>query len=797
MYLQVSKQLKIMGMILLASVVAGCSMSGKDWAESQLETGQEHLANQRYHKARVAFKNVLQEYPDHIEAHYYLGVAQQNLGKWGSAFAQFSRTLELDENHVRARLAIAEMYLNANHPERAEKEIDKILEKHGDNPEALILRSRSRARLQNWEGAQADAEAAYKLDAKSIEVLRLLARIHVHEQRPKQAIAMLRQAEQLYPNDLRVKLGLAKIYVDQIDHKNAESILEEVIEKAHDKVRFLIQAAKLYANLGRIDRGESIIKQAIALNTDENADLAMVDFLAQNKGIEQSKKALLKFIEQNPKNEKLLFVLAEMQKDDDLYQDAIATYQKIIKLDPELTSFGPEAKRKLATLYLAEGEVINAQKEVNALLKFDARDAEALLIRSNIYVAKNDIKSAISDVNSALVYQPGSLPALRTLARLYITQKNLKLAKEALEKAVGVDPRQTKSRLELAGLLAKMGEVDAASNQLDQILAQSPADIPAFRAKINLFVGAERWSEALASADLVEQRMPGSALGPYLRGVVFVAQDKHKPAREQFKRALQISPTAAEPLIALVKSYIAKNQSDQAQALLTDLVSNDPNNILARQLLAEELWRIKRYDEATRIYRGLMELKPDWPLPYLKLGEIMLAKNEPKAAIEVLSNGVKASPQDASLRLKLSQVYEAEGFYDRAIGQYERILANKKSSDIAANNLAMLLVTHKKDPESLDRALTIVKRFKVSNNPLFMDTLGWVHYHRGDYDEASSVLSDAVAKAPKLSVIQYHLGMTYYKKGYTKLAQKHLQNALSSGSDFPGKSEAKATLTKL
>ena len=58
------------------------------------------------------------------------------------------------------------------------------------------------------------------------------------------------------------------------------------------------------------------------------------------------------------------------------------------------------------------------------------------------------------------------------------------------------------------------------------------------------------------------------------------------------------------------------------------------------------------------------------------------------------------------------------------------MLARDPRNDVAANNLAMLLVTHRTDGASLERASKLTARFAESSNPAFLDTYGWVLYAR-------------------------------------------------------------------
>ena len=60
------------------------------------------------------------------------------------------------------------------------------------------------------------------------------------------------------------------------------------------------------------------------------------------------------------------------------------------------------------------------------------------------------------------------------------------------------------------------------------------------------------------------------------------------------------------------------------------------------------------------------------------------------------------------------------------------------------------------------------------------DTLGWVLYKRGDYQQALSILQDSAQKAPESPEIQFHLGMTASMMGQTELAKSALRTAANS-----------------
>ena len=113
------------------------------------------------------------------------------------------------------------------------------------------------------------------------------------------------------------------------------------------------------------------------------------------------------------------------------------------------------------------------------------------------------------------------------------------------------------------------------------------------------------------------------------------------------------------------------------------------------------------------------------------------------------------------------------------------------------NNIASLLTDHKGDKSSLERARQLAAPFESSDQPVLLDTLGWVYYKLNDIDSALPLLKKAVDGAPKSGVLRYHLGMAYYKKGSKAAAKSELTRAFATKERFTGEDEGRATLKAL
>ena len=136
------------------------------------------------------------------------------------------------------------------------------------------------------------------------------------------------------------------------------------------------------------------------------------------------------------------------------------------------------------------------------------------------------------------------------------------------------------------------------------------------------------------------------------------------------------------------------------------------------------------------------------------------------------------------------------GRQDEAIALYETLLKRAPDDDRYANNLAYLLIEFKGDNPSLTRALALTQRFKESNNPGYLDSLGWTHYKLAQYGDAVSVLERALQQAPDAPLLQLHLGLALHKNGDTSRSRELLKKALESNITAPGRDEAKLLIAQ-
>jgi len=363
---------------------------------------------------------------------------------------------------------------------------------------------------------------------------------------------------------------------------------------------------------------------------------------------------------------------------------------------------------------------------------------------------------------------------------------------------VELNPNNAQARLALALYYGKSGDIVSANKMVDEALKLSPNNYDALGAKYELLMAKKDVKAAQGILEKIKATYPDIPTSYYQLGKFYVSQRKYDAALREFEQASTKFKGSYQLMAAIINVYLTEKKPEKAIARLNDEIAKEPSSrLFVHELLAEVYITQKNYKEAEQALRKAIEANPKWNIPYQNLANVYVVRGNFSSADQVYQEGLKAIPDDTQLLLSMAGTYERNKNYDKAIAAYERVLSKQPANDIAANNLASLLLDHATDTDSLKRAQELVGRFVTSPQPAFQDTLGWMYYRSGQLDKAIDVMEKVVKQAPEIGIFRYHLGMAYYKKGDTQSAKQWLAKALDKKIEFPGSDEAKTTLASI
>ena len=780
--------------VLLASTGCGGAQERK---ASYLEKGQKYFDARNYEKASVEFRNALQIDPNDATARYKVGQVNERLGKPRDAAGQYQAAIDQDAKFLPARAALARLYLLGGLPDRAMELVEPGLTQDPKNAQLLTARGAAKSQLGNVPGAFEDAEAAVKFAPDDEYAIALLASLYRSNARSDKAIEVVRAGLEKLPNSIDLHVVLADLELGQQHVPQAEAQLRRVIELQPDELTHRYRLARFYLLSKNVDAAEKTMRETVKVAPDNvEAKLALAELIASQRGVEKGEVELKQFVAKEKEGAALHLALARFYETHKKPEKAQAMYREIIE-SAGTKPDGLTARNRLAALLVQTNQLDAAKQLVEAVLKENARDNDALILRGNLLLAKGDAIGAIADLRAVLRDQPNAVGVMRALARAHLRNNELAIAEETLRSAAQANPGDHAVRLELAQLLAQSGRPEQARPVLEQLVTETPNDVSAQESLFRVLAALKDLPAARTTAENIRRVHPDNPIGAYLVGSVDEAEKKLDAAAAEYEQALEIQPDAGEPLAALVRVELARKQPARALARLDKAIELNPKNVIARNLKGEVLTGMKQFEPALAMFNEAIALAPAWWVPYRGSALAQLAgqqSNGVAGAIDALERGVKSTNGATTLTTDLAALYERQSRPDDAIRTYESWVQREPQSTVAANNLAMLLVTYRSDAASLERAQQLTEKFTSSSEPSLLNTRGWVKFKRGDYQGALGLLAQAVDKSPDSPVMRYHLGMAQLKNGDAGAARENLEAAIKSGRAFMGVKEAQAAL---
>src|SRR6059036_505179 len=426
------------------------------------------------------------------------------------------------------------------------------------------------------------------------------------------------------------------------------------------------------------------------------------------------------------------------------------------------------------------------------------------------YLKKTD--QAIDYANRAIALNPGDIEGYQRLVEVEVAAGEEKKAFEVLDRAAKV-------RSDDANFWTRLGKLYAA-------ILFKPDSLP----KSDEL---KRVNEIFKKAAEHANDDPAA-----LKDIAdyYASSQQLKEAIPLYLRVLELQPDDANAREKLATGFVLTNQRDKAVEMLEQIIKEHPEKYqpydLLAQVLDEEarsLQRANKIEEAkakfakvAANYEQSLLINPNHPGTYLHLAELLLgplknaargvqllaearhrfpgapeivyylaiAQREAKqsqqavATFEEALHEAQLDEDDDFLNAKFYFNYgagaEQAGLYDKAADLLRKsITLDPANAAEACNYIGYMWADHNMN---LDEAEAMIKRALESepNNASYLDSLGWVEFRKGKFDQAlSDLLRAAKAVERDDPVVFEHIGDTYLKLNRTAEALEAWRKALA------------------
>ena len=405
-------------------------------------------------------------------------------------------------------------------------------------------------------------------------------------------------------------------------------------------VHFFLKVAEEYERRGLYSQALAICKKIHKLNPD-NADYALKlgDLYGQQGFVADAKNVYAAVAGR----------LAEARKT----ADAIAVYEKIIKLDRE----ADDARKALAGLFRDVGNLEAAMEQMNEI--------------ADIRAEKGQFDAAVAVLNEALALRPGEGRTLISLVEVYKRQGQTGKAIEVLEKELGSAPDNVQLLNILGNIHFEAGEAKKAEEIFTRIVTGHPLNVNA-RIKLGrIQILKDKLDQAYELFEplinnLVKKHRDEQAIG--LLGLILESQKPHLPALERLALIYRSNKEVKKLEVvdrAILDELRKQGQKDRMIGVTSELLELRPDDAeLARETrsLRQEL-RLP-VEEVRDETPGLSDKDREAISDAMAQADLYLQQGLVRIARRLLENLRFRYPEDPQIQRKIAVLDEVRTHMD-------------------------------------------------------------------------------------------------------------------------------------
>lgn len=739
--------------------------------DKHIARGEEYLQKRKFQEAVMEFRAAADIDKDSAAAHWGLARAFENLGQFNETIEELRKTSELAPENLEAKTKLGNYYLLVQPPMIAETEkiLEEIFAKDTNFIEGHILKA-------SLFAAQGKSE--------------------------KEVLDVLNQAIALNPNRTESYISLARYFMKQDKAKDAETAIQKGISVNPNVALGYIEYGRFLGFADRPAEAEAQFKKATEVEPKNiEAREAIAEYYVAQKQFDKAEIAYKDLVQVQENSPESRVSLANFYAQIGRKDEAVSIFNEILTEKPEYV----RARYRLGEIYLTQKENDKVSEQIEALLKINDKDAEALLLRARLNLQDNKAEDAVKDLEEILKKLPSHRDAL-----FFMTEARLALGQTDQARAFIGDldkyhPNYLKTRLLKIQAAFADNDAESAFRLSNELFEMSKGIVP---------------DAATMAQEITELRIRALSA----RGLANLQLGKLAESKADLQEVLKSSPKSAGAMVNLAKVFIAEKNLAEALKLYENALANDNKNfdalsgsinVLNRQkqfasahakideflgknadrkdfaaalhyLKSDIFIAEKNNDSAEVELKKALELDENYLPAYSGYASLLIAKNQTDAAIEQYKKAVEKKPS-ATIYTLIGMLEESRENSSEAEKHYRKALEITPETPIAANNLAWLIADSGQG--NLDEALQLAQKTvnKNSNVAGYYDTLGWVYFKKGLYSPAVEQLKKAVALdeaeaklngAKPNSAYRLRLGTALASSGDKLSARKEVETSL-------------------
>jgi len=504
------------------------------------------------------------------------------------------------------------------------------------------------------------------------------------------------------------------------DHRRAVQELRMALASDDGNPVLTTALAQEYVALSDSRRAEQELKTLLdSRPAYAPAHVLMGRILLQQHRYSECATHLAQAIKLDVRNPEPYLLWAQVYLEQHEPEEAIKIIERQVAASPDL----PVGYKRLGLAFAEEG---------------DAARAEAILKRS-------------------LELDPSDFEAWAAVAQIYESSHRPQEAENAYQKALEQDPDNREVLLALGDLSLRHHSLAQARGYFDRVLFLS--DEPEFVVRVAFaYLSNGKVSEASQVLDAARGRAPQEPRLSFYAGLLHERLRQYPLAARIYAAVPRTSELFAEARLHRATCLSFAGEHQKAAELFRQGLKEKPDQVDLYPAYALALERANAQQEAENLLKEAIQRKSA-PELLEALASLYGRRGRTGDAIELLSAGLRATPNNEILLFALGAAYERHGDSEKAVGQMRRLLQVNPENASAMNFVGYTLADRGKDLPEAERLIRRALELQPDTGA-FLDSLGWLYFKRGDFHRAVGQLEEAVQRDPD-PVIYEHLGDAY------------------------------------
>lgn len=448
--------------------------------------------------------------------------------------------------------------------------------------------------------------------------------------------------------------------------------------------------------------------------------------------------------------------------------------QRWIDLDPDNTEAPQILGQALLRLNDTDGAVQLYVEMVN-----DADDKHQVLRNIQFELQRNENPVVAVTIMQQLVQRfPDQSEAHLGLARALITDNKAAEALAATGRALEIDPGNTESLLLNAQILGGTGRADEAFTSLEGALQANPDNAELRLGYARLLVETGRYDdvgEQLAHLHEASGDDPDTLLT-----ISLLALEARRIDQARTYLSDLLSSGAHQDQANFYLARISDDQKQYEQAIaFYDSVSQGDLSVTAKLRAAELAALAGDLDEGRSRLSELSALVPNpalQPRVVMTESRMLQSANQYAEAVLVLNDGLQRFPENADLLYARALAANSAGDKALMVDDLNRLIVQDPDNAHALNALGYHYADENIELE-LAEQLLVKANALMPEDPAIMDSLGWLRFRQGQYDESIELLGDAYKRFPDPEIAA-HLAEALWLSGAQGKARDLIDKAL-------------------